>query len=189
MEERTDSPSVVKVEEHSQYVILTYFDGDANSMVDAHFARALNKVCKVKAPAGKAKKPRKLIKSEVGSSCQANDPFSGSQPPLGPEHLLNYNPADSSPASWHSFPARPVENPGMYSLSQDGLSVTGQTYATSLLNLLHSERGEVAPGVASCSKPDLLPGWTMPSGFRDPVDPTAGFEPGRHLEKKDLYWY
>lgn len=53
----------VKVEKHSQYVILTYFHGDINSMVDAHFTRALSKVCKVKAPAAKTKKIRKTIKS------------------------------------------------------------------------------------------------------------------------------
>lgn len=193
--ERTDSPPVVKVEEHSQYVILTYFHGDADSMVDAHFARALNNVCKVKAPAGKAKKPRKTIKSEVGSTCQASasDSFSESQPGLGGGHLLTYNPADTSPGSWHSYSSRTVDNPGMssitYSLSQEGLSLTGQQYASSLLNLLHGERGEVAPSVASCSKPELLPSWPIPSGFREPVDPSAGYDPGRRLEKKDLYWY
>uniref|UniRef100_A0A3B4ZT33 Uncharacterized protein n=1 Tax=Stegastes partitus TaxID=144197 RepID=A0A3B4ZT33_9TELE len=62
MEERTDSPTAVRVEEHSQCVILTYFKGDINSMVDAHFSRALSKVCKAKAPAAKAKKIRKTIK-------------------------------------------------------------------------------------------------------------------------------
>lgn len=62
MEDRTDSPMAVKVERHSQYVILTYFQGDINSMVDAHFTRALGNVCKAKAPAAKTKKIRKTIK-------------------------------------------------------------------------------------------------------------------------------
>lgn len=62
MADITDSPMAVKVEEHSQCVILTYFQGDINSMVDAHFSRALSKVCKAKAPAVKTKRIRKTIK-------------------------------------------------------------------------------------------------------------------------------
>uniref|UniRef100_A0A3Q1FP52 Uncharacterized protein n=1 Tax=Acanthochromis polyacanthus TaxID=80966 RepID=A0A3Q1FP52_9TELE len=62
MEERPDSPRAVKVEELSQCVILTYFKGDINSMVDAHFSRALGKACKSTAPAAKVKKIRKTIK-------------------------------------------------------------------------------------------------------------------------------
>lgn len=62
MEDRTDSPMAVKVEKHSHYVILTYFHGDINSMVDAHFARALSSACNDKAPAAKAKKIRKTVK-------------------------------------------------------------------------------------------------------------------------------
>lgn len=62
MEDRTDSPMAVKVEKHSHYVILTYFHGDTNSMVDAHFARALSSTCNDRAPAAKAKKIRKTVK-------------------------------------------------------------------------------------------------------------------------------
>uniref|UniRef100_A0A7N8XG82 Uncharacterized protein n=1 Tax=Mastacembelus armatus TaxID=205130 RepID=A0A7N8XG82_9TELE len=62
MEDRTDSPLAVKIEEHSQCVILTYFQGDINSMVDAHFTRALSKVCKDKVPVTKTKKIRKTVK-------------------------------------------------------------------------------------------------------------------------------
>ena len=62
MEHRTDSPMAVKVEKHSQCIILTYFHGDINTMVDAHFSRALNNVCKDKVPAAKTKKIRKTIK-------------------------------------------------------------------------------------------------------------------------------
>lgn len=62
MEDRTENPIAVRVEEHSQYVILTYFQGDISSMVDAHFTRALGKVCKTKASAAKTKKMCKPIK-------------------------------------------------------------------------------------------------------------------------------
>lgn len=62
MEDRTESPRAVKVEEHSRCVILTYFHGDTENMVDAHFTRALGKTCKAKAPLAKAKKLQKTIK-------------------------------------------------------------------------------------------------------------------------------
>uniref|UniRef100_A0A3B4T3I5 Uncharacterized protein n=1 Tax=Seriola dumerili TaxID=41447 RepID=A0A3B4T3I5_SERDU len=52
----------VKVEEHSRCVILTYFQGDTKSMVDAHFTRALSKDYKAMAPGAKAKKFHKTIK-------------------------------------------------------------------------------------------------------------------------------
>ncbi|KAF7660597.1 hypothetical protein LDENG_00278740 [Lucifuga dentata] len=208
MADGTESPMAVKVEEHSQCVILTYFQGDIGSMVDAHFTRALGKTCKAKAPAAKNKKIRKSVKVEESAPCQWNtaDPYSYSevqvQPATGrlqlntskqPHCSLTLSSADDSPASWHSLPARPVGGPGLppitYSLSPDGLSLTGQQYATSLLNLLHSDRTEMGSSVASGSKPELLSSWTMPQGFRDSVDPAVGFEPGRCLNKKDLYWY
>lgn len=67
MEDRTDNPMAVKVERHSHYVVLTYFHGDTDSMVDAHFARALSSN---KAPAAKAKKIRKTVKlGESEKSC------------------------------------------------------------------------------------------------------------------------
>lgn len=62
MEDRTESPRAVKVEEHSRCVILTYFHGDAENMVDAHFNRALGKAPKAKAPAARTKKHPKIIK-------------------------------------------------------------------------------------------------------------------------------
>ncbi|TNN72752.1 Transcription cofactor vestigial-like protein 1 [Liparis tanakae] len=194
MENRNDSPMAVKVEEHSRGVILTYFQGDINSMVDAHFNRALSKVCKAKAPAVKTKKFRKSIKLEESSPCQGSavDCYSESQL-RPPERLLNFSPAEDAHGSWHSYSGRAAEGPGLpsipYPMSPNGLNITGQQYATSLLNLLHNDRGEMGPSMASSSKPDLHPSWTVPQGFRDSVDPTAGFEPGRRLDKKDLYWY
>ncbi|KAM3613058.1 uncharacterized protein V6R79_019517 [Siganus canaliculatus] len=194
MENRTDSPMAVKVEKHSQYVILTYFQGDINSMVDAHFSRALSNVCKAKEPAPRAKKIRKTIKLEGNNPCQGTgvDPYPEPQVlPVG--RLQSFNAADDTPDLWTSFPTKSAEGPGLpslaYSLSPQGLSFTGQQYATSLLNLLHNDRGEVGPNMASSSKPDLPPTWTGLQGFRESVDPAVGFEPGRRLDKKDLYWY
>ncbi|KAK5864620.1 hypothetical protein PBY51_015849 [Eleginops maclovinus] len=195
MEDRTDSPTAVKVEEHSRGVILTYFQGDINSMVDAHFNRALSKVCKAKAPGAKIKKIRKTIKLEDNSPFQGRpaDYFSDSQAPPAAGRLPNYRSAEETPGSWPLFTTRAGEEPGLpsitYSLSPEGLSITGQQYTTSLLNLLHIDQGEMGPSMASSSKPDMHPSWMLPQGFRDPVDPAVGFEPGRRLEKKDLYWY
>lgn len=89
MEDRTESPpSAVKVEKHSQYSILTYFHGDINSMVDAHFSRALGNDCRDKAPAGKTKKLRKSMKSGKKSVLRpavpaANGSSGPVQPPYG----------------------------------------------------------------------------------------------------------
>ncbi|XP_029021896.1 transcription cofactor vestigial-like protein 1 [Betta splendens] len=191
MEDRTESPIAVKVEEHTQYVILTYFQGDISSMVDAHFTRALGKVGKASSPALKAKKMRKTIKLEDVKSCPTGvvDAYTDSQVPPAAGHLLSFSPADMGSSSWSSPGARLPEGPAIpsfaYSLPSQGLSLTGQQYASSLLNLLH-DRNEVGPSMASGSKPDLLPSWSMPQGF---VEPEAGFEHDRRLDKKNLYWY
>ncbi|XP_068596676.1 transcription cofactor vestigial-like protein 1 [Brachionichthys hirsutus] len=168
MEGESDCPMAVKVEKHSQYVILTYFHGDINSMVDAHFSRALSNTSKAKAPAAKAKRARKHIK-------------------LGLH--LPFGPVNAAPTSWHSFTTRAGEGPGLtplaYPLTSEGLAIPGQQYTSSLLNLLHNDQGDVGPS----SKPELHPSWTAAQGFRESLDPPVGFEPGRHLDKKDLYWY
>ncbi|TKS72208.1 hypothetical protein D9C73_006282 [Collichthys lucidus] len=162
-------------------------------MVDAHFTRALSKVCKVKAPGAKTKKIRKTIKLEETNHCQGSaiDPYSETQIPPVAEHLLTYSPASDAPDSWPSFSAMAGEGSGSlaYSLSSEGgLSITGQQYATSLLNLLHNDRGEMG-SMASSSKPELHPSWMVPQGFRESVEPAESFEAGRRLTKKDLYWY
>ncbi|XP_072289368.1 uncharacterized protein [Eucyclogobius newberryi] len=151
MENPTENPIAVKVEEHTQSLILTYFHGDSSSMVDAHFSRALNRVSKAKAPASKSNKVYKKIRKE--------DPCS----------------------PWHTFPSRTGEGLALPSMTcPNGLSVTGQQCSASLLNLLHSDRTEMS----SSSKVELLQNWMVPQ-----VDPSNVFEPGRHLDKKDLYWY
>ncbi|KAM9511736.1 transcription cofactor vestigial-like protein 2 isoform 1-T1 [Salvelinus alpinus] len=203
---RSGSPQVVvKTEEQSNRVIFTYFQGDIGSMVDQHFNRALSKASKTKAPSGKGKKSRKTVKSESDStSCQwvvptpswSEDHF----PPVsGRLHLSSTNESLSSLRQALSSPDEstnplaftPRQHGGLglpamaypHSMSHEGLGVTGQPYTNSLLNLLHSDRSEVAAGVASGSKPELLPSWTGQPGFRDPMNPDSG------LQKKELYWY
>ncbi|XP_013860162.1 transcription cofactor vestigial-like protein 1 [Austrofundulus limnaeus] len=190
MEERTDSPIAVKVEESSHSVVLTYFQGDINSMVDAHFSRALSKVCKPTELSSKTKNIHKPIKNEHINTCQ--DSMSYSKSLVSPEagHIVSFSSPNEVPASW--TPIRTREGPGMPTImchmTPEGQCFTGQQYSASLLNLLHGDRGDMGPSVASSSKPEPVPGWTVPQGFRDSVDP-PGFEPERHGDKKDIYWY
>ncbi|XP_037119048.1 transcription cofactor vestigial-like protein 1 isoform X2 [Syngnathus acus] len=176
MEEGMDSPVAVKVEGHSRSVILRYFRGDIGSMVDAHFSRALSKDAKDNMPAAKAKRMRKNIKSE-SNTCHTNlaEPL-----PVAGRHLA-LGPADDHAGSWHPFIGRTRETSGLPSAaySVEDLSLTGQQYASSLLNLLHSDRSEMGPGVASGSKAEHLANWMVPQGFRDSVEPAGGFEPGK----------
>ncbi|MEQ2225211.1 hypothetical protein ILYODFUR_015168 [Ilyodon furcidens] len=193
MEERADSPIAVKVEGNSHRVILTYFEGDINSMVDKHFSRALSKISKANEPTARSKKIRKTVKMENTDNCQGSlsVPYSESQVPPVMGHILALGSAEETPGSWNAFRSRegPALSTIMCSLSPDGLSLTGQQYSTSLLNLLHGDRAEMGASIASSSKPEPLPSWAVPPGFRESVDPSLGFEPGRHGEKKDLYWY
>uniref|UniRef100_A0A3Q3J529 Uncharacterized protein n=1 Tax=Monopterus albus TaxID=43700 RepID=A0A3Q3J529_MONAL len=183
--DRTDSPRAVKVEEHSQCVILTYFQGDINSMVDAHFTRALSKVCKTRPPPTKTKKIRKAFKlgEHTKSTCSAVNCSTESLVPPAAGRLRTFSPTNDAPASWTPLNTRSGEGPGLppiaYSLSPQGLNLSGQQYTTSLLNLLHSDRGETGPSMASSSKSELLPSWTVPQGFRESVDPPVVFEPGK----------
>ncbi|XP_015237425.1 transcription cofactor vestigial-like protein 1 [Cyprinodon tularosa] len=192
MEEQGESPKAVKVEGNPHSIILTYFQGDINSMVDEHFSRALGKI-KANETAARSKKIRKTVKMESTDDCQRrmSVPYSESQvPPVG-GHILTLSSAEETPGSWNTF--RSSEGPAlstiMCSLSPDGLNLTGQQYSTSLLNLLHGDRGELGASIASSSKPDPLPSWSVPPGFRESVDSPIVFEPGRHADKKDLYWY
>uniref|UniRef100_A0A3Q2ZUP7 Si:dkeyp-11e3.1 n=1 Tax=Kryptolebias marmoratus TaxID=37003 RepID=A0A3Q2ZUP7_KRYMA len=205
MEERTESPIAVKVEQNSHSVILTYFQEDINTMVDAHFTRALSKVCKPTELTGKTKNSHKAVKSgkhgihgaawkqtqqrgyfilttclflsstEHTNTCQDSGSYSKSQVPP-----VTYGSTSETPGPWNSFRTR--EGPGlpsiMCSLSPEGQCFTGQQYSASLLNLLHSDRGEMGPSMASSSKPEPVPGWTVPQGFRESADPPIGFEPG-----------
>lgn len=197
MDESTENPIAVKVEEHSQSLILTYFHGDISSMVDAHFRRALTKVTKAKAHVRKVTRPteekriHKKIKSEESRELQESpsDSYPVSQVRPVAEHLVMFSPTEDPCTSWHAFPTRTGEVPSLPSItcsqSHGGLSVTGQECSASLLNLLNTDRTEMPPsGLPSSSKAELLQNWMLPQ-----VDPTVVFEHGRRLDKKDLYWY
>lgn len=203
---RSGSPAAVRMEEQPQGVLFTYFKGDIDSMVDQHFNRALNKDKK------KSKKNRKSVKSEVPTSCQWSslpaDSWSEGHlqsvsrrlqlsSPKEP-HInlpLPLSSPETAPVSWSSYNPRQSGGLGLLpisyppSLPNEGLGMTGQQYASSLLNLLHSDRAEVSTDMAPGSKPDFLPSWTSHPGFRDPMDPVVGLDSGKAMDKKDLYWY
>jgi len=58
MEEDLGCP-VAKIKEESGSVLLTYFQGDINSMVDEHFSRALSKATKPEGEHSKTKRNRR----------------------------------------------------------------------------------------------------------------------------------
>lgn len=112
-----------------------------------------------------------------------NPYVSSKVPPAG--GLLGLSPVDDAPEVWHSFTTREgLDSPGLppiaYTLSSGGLGLTGQQYATSLLNLLHTDQAEGGPsGGPSTSKPELHHNWMMQQGYRESVDQT--FESGETL--------
>jgi len=122
--------------------------------------------------------------AEDGRACQGGAAvcFSESQDPSVAGHILALSSTADTPGSWHSFTSRTAEAPGlptiMCSLSSRELSLTGQQYATSLLNLLHSDRPEMGPSTVSNSKPEPAPSWAVPQGYRESADPPVGFETG-----------
>lgn len=110
------------------------------------------------------------------------------------ESLSSHRLALSSPdESTNPLAFAPRQHGGMglpamaypHSMSHEGLGVTGQPYTNSLLNLLHSDRSEVAAGVASGSKPELLPSWMGQPAFRDPMNPDSGMAASTQI----LYHY
>lgn len=73
-----------------------------------------------------------------------------------------------------------------YSLSPEGLSLTGQQYATSLLNLLHNEQADMGPSLPSSSKPELHHSWMVQPV--EPVDHATAFKPGKEVLNGNGYY-
>ncbi|XP_017328817.1 transcription cofactor vestigial-like protein 1 isoform X2 [Ictalurus punctatus] len=188
MAHQPGSPVVGKTEEQSGSLLLTYFQGDINSMVDAHFSRALENINKPKRDITKNKKPRKSVKSASSGQIEL-----GSHEELLTNPRLPLNTPDSSSA-WHGGPRQGtslVLPPMVYpsAVSAEGLMVADHQY-NSLLNLLHSDRPELGSVMVSSSKQELIPGWTRHPGFGDQMTPDHSLDSGvPMMEKKDLYWY
>lgn len=82
------------------------------------------------------------------------------------------NPLDFAPRQHGGLGLPAMAYP--HSMTHEGLGVTGQPYTNSLLNLLHSDRSEVAADMVSGSKPELFPSWTGHPVFREPINPDSG---------------
>uniref|UniRef100_A0A8C2CJH9 Uncharacterized protein n=1 Tax=Cyprinus carpio TaxID=7962 RepID=A0A8C2CJH9_CYPCA len=68
MEEDLGNPVAKKTEEESSSVLLTYFKGDINSMVDEHFSRALSQAAKPKGERSDIKRNCKVAQTSNCSS-------------------------------------------------------------------------------------------------------------------------
>lgn len=105
------------------------------------------------------------------------------KPQVPPGSLLTLSPVEDSPTSWHPFTGRGGQSVGLpsiaYSLSPEGLSLTGQQYTTSLLNLLHTEQADMGASLPSSSKPELHPSWMVQPGLREPVNHDMAFKSGK----------
>ncbi|KAM9470715.1 transcription cofactor vestigial-like protein 1 [Clarias gariepinus] len=208
MEHQPGSPVAGKAEEHSGSLLLTYFQGDINSMVDAHFSRALENITKPKGNITKIKKPCKLVKPEQPSTSNwdmqshmcfdATDSSGrielGRHEEMPPKPRLPLNAPVESTNAWLNSPRQGtslVLPPMVYpsAASAEGLVVADHQY-NSLLNLLHNDRPDLGSVMLASSKQELMPGWVRHPGFGDQMTPDHSLDSGvPMMEKKDLYWY
>ncbi|XP_067312690.1 transcription cofactor vestigial-like protein 1 [Pseudorasbora parva] len=205
MEEALGSP-VAKIKEESGSVLLTYFQGDINSMVDEHFSRALSKATK---PKGEHSKIKRNCRSAQTNGLASNQWEAQSQtrfqPMFPPEHLRlgtssesqsNHHMSTNFPAnsavlwSGDSRPGMSLALPPVMYPSADGLRVAEQQYSNSLLNLLHDDHPHTSAVMAHSSKQELMSGWTKYPGFGNQMTCDINLNAGVSvIEKKDLYWY
>ncbi|KAG1929221.1 transcription cofactor vestigial-like protein [Pimephales promelas] len=185
MEEDLGCP-VAKIKEESGSVLLTYFQGDINSMVDEHFSRALSKATKPEGEHSKTKRNRRSAQTnELGSSQWEAQSQTRFQSMFPSEHLRLRTSSESQ--SNHHLPLNlPANNavlwsgdsrqgmslalpPMMYppAVSSDGLMAAEQQYSNSLLNLLHNDRPDMSTVMGPSSKQERMSGWAKYPGFGD----------------------
>ncbi|XP_046705831.1 transcription cofactor vestigial-like protein 1 isoform X2 [Silurus meridionalis] len=189
MEHQPGSPVAGKAEERSGSLLLTYFQGDINSMVDAHFSRALENITKPKGDITKNKKPRKSFKPDSSGRVEF-----GRHEGLQTNPRLPLNTPVESSSVWLGGPRQAtslVLPPMVYpsAASAEGLAVADHQY-NSLLSLLHSERPDLGSVMVSSSKQELMQGWARHPGYGEQMTPDHSLDSGvPMMEKKDLYWY
>uniref|UniRef100_A0A3B1J5Q7 Si:dkeyp-11e3.1 n=1 Tax=Astyanax mexicanus TaxID=7994 RepID=A0A3B1J5Q7_ASTMX len=189
MEQEAESPVAGKAEEQSGSLLYTYFQGDINSMVDAHFSRALSKATKPKSSNWDVQSPPHFGHSYAPGRIH----FGRREEPQTNPHLEPIPPAASSTV-WPGGPrpgASLVLPPMVYpsAASAKGLVLPDQQYSSSLLNLLHSDRPDLGTVMVSASKQEFIPGWTRHPGFEDQMPPHHSLDSMQMIDKKDLYWY
>uniref|UniRef100_A0A672PL35 Transcription cofactor vestigial-like protein 1 n=1 Tax=Sinocyclocheilus grahami TaxID=75366 RepID=A0A672PL35_SINGR len=166
MEEDLGNSVAKKTKEESSSVLLTYFKGDINSMVDEHFSRALSQAAK---PKGERSKIKGNHKAAQTSNC-----FS--------QILLLHKIFDLLNEFKQFLQGLSLALPPMMypsAVSSDGLMVAEHQYSNSLLNLLHNDHPDMGTVVLPSSKQDLMSGWTKYPGFGNQMNCNINLNSGK----------
>ncbi|XP_016101521.1 transcription cofactor vestigial-like protein 1 [Sinocyclocheilus grahami] len=198
MEEDLGNSVAKKTKEESSSVLLTYFKGDINSMVDEHFSRALSQAAKPKGERSKIKGNHKAAQTNgLGSSQWEAQSQTRFQPLFPPEHLREGTSSESQ-SNHHMPPDHPANSAALWSgdsrqglslalppmmypsaVSSDGLMVAEHQYSNSLLNLLHNDHPDMGTVVLPSSKQDLMSGWTKYPGFGNQMNCNINLNSGK----------
>ncbi|XP_026137202.1 transcription cofactor vestigial-like protein 1 [Carassius auratus] len=206
MEEGLGNPVAKKTKEESGSVLLTYFQGDINSMVDEHFSRALSQANKPKEEGSNIKRNHKVAQTNGLSSQWEAESQTRFQSLFPPEHLQQGTSREVQ-SHHHMPPNHPANSailwsgdsrqglsvvlpPMMYpsAVSSGGLMVAEHQYSNSMLNFLHNDHPDVGTVVRPSSKQNLASGWTKYPGFGDQMTDMNLNSGVQATEKKDLFW-
>ncbi|XP_059372663.1 transcription cofactor vestigial-like protein 1 [Carassius carassius] len=206
MEEGLGNPVAKKTKGESGSVLLTYFQGDINSMVDEHFSRALSQANKPKEEGSKIKRNHNVAQTNGLSSQWEAESHTRFQSLFPPEHLLQGTSRETQ-SHHHMPPNHPANSailwsgdsrqglsvvlpPMMYpsAVSSGGLMVAEHQYSNSMLNFLHNDHPDVGTVVRPSSKQNLTSGWTKNPGLGDQMTDMNLNSGVQVTEKKDLFW-
>lgn len=193
--------------------LFTYYQGDINTAVDEHFFRALNKATIPKDLSIKAKDSSRTPRFDIPSSSSSSPwAMSWSKPSThssskltaltsmetpSPSQGVIVNPSGLSSSSssssasssslWHRQSSSAFELPQM--LHQQ--SASGESSASSYLNLLQMERPAGGIMISPFSKSDARPEWNSGTAFKDVSGSRISLDSGLPVSEinKDLYWY
>ncbi|TRY57146.1 hypothetical protein DNTS_002627, partial [Danionella cerebrum] len=187
MEEDLVNHAAKKTKEESGSVLLTYFQGDINSMVDEHFSRALSQAAKPKVECFRIKKNQKYSSTGgLGSSQWEAQSHSMFQPMFPAEHLRQ-GACSRSPSNHHasqihaydsvrwsmdtrqglSLPPPPMIYPP--AMPCDGQTVPEDQFSNSLLSMLRSDHPDTV--VQPSSTAEFVSVLTKHPGFGEQLTP------------------
>ncbi|KAK1800610.1 hypothetical protein P4O66_005816, partial [Electrophorus voltai] len=162
----------------SQSIILTYYHGDINTVVDEHFFRALNKTSMPKDLSTKSREIQRSSKSDVSTPTSWSPSWSKSLESASTSSMSQASssetvqtqgviigPATIPTGSW-TYPTRQGSSYEVPPLLYRQPSVP-QSSPSSFLHLLHTDRPTGGAMVTHTSKPDLEPEWGAGSAYRD----------------------
>ncbi|XP_062380800.1 transcription cofactor vestigial-like protein 1 [Sardina pilchardus] len=184
MENLAGNPDVWKKEDGSNAIIYNYFEGDINSMVDAHFIRALSKG---RPTSSYRKGPVEDRQLECSSSLGPAGPHKSSThaplqtaleplttPPLSfgltseTLNLLTGGPGQELPSLFYSLP-EPAKD----------LDLMERNYVSSLLRVMHSDQPELGTVVVAGSKAGVLHSWAHNHLYTQQPNPDQRHNSGR----------